>query len=106
MTPDEEEKYKKFTKSIQRRAATIGGNDMNDYPLKMLIFNRARMVKNSKNRIPFGIELYYKNIKEIAGLFLLKIKNRQKSLIKLLIPKDINQQFIILTWITLRGKKI
>ena len=36
MTPDEEEKYKKFTKSIQRRAATIGGNDMNDYPLKML----------------------------------------------------------------------
>ena len=61
MTPDEEEKYKKFTKSIQRRAATIGGNDMNDYPLKMLIFNRARMVKNSKNRIPFGIELLKKH---------------------------------------------
>ena len=61
MTPDEEEKYKKFTKSIQRRAATIGGNDMNDYPLKMLIFNRARMVKNSKNRIPFGIELLQKH---------------------------------------------
>jgi superfamily II DNA or RNA helicase len=60
MTQDEEEKYKKFTKSIQRRAATIGGNDMNDYPLKMLIFNRARMVKNSKNRIPFGIELLQK----------------------------------------------
>ena len=57
MTKDEEEKYKKFTKSIQRRAATIGGNNMNDYPLKMLIFNRARMVKNSKNRIPFGVEL-------------------------------------------------
>ena len=61
MTKDEEEKYKKFTKSIQRRAATIGGNDMNDYPLKMLIFNRARMVKNSKNRIPFGIELLQKH---------------------------------------------
>ena len=61
MTPDEEEKYKKFTKSIQRRVATIGGNDMNDYPLKMLIFNRARMVKNSKNRIPFGIELLQKH---------------------------------------------
>jgi superfamily II DNA or RNA helicase len=61
MTPDEEEKYKKFTKSIQRRAATIGGNDMNDYPLKMLIFNRARMVKNSKNRSPFGIELLQKH---------------------------------------------
>ncbi|NCX42396.1 MAG: hypothetical protein EBX14_04180, partial [Proteobacteria bacterium] len=61
MTPDEEEKYKKFTKSIQRRAATIGGNDMNDYPLKMLIFNRARMVKNSVNRIPFGIELLQKH---------------------------------------------
>ena len=61
MTSDEEEKYKKFTKSIQRRAATIGGNDMNDYPLKMLIFNRARMVKNSKNRIPFGIELLQKH---------------------------------------------
>ena len=61
MTPGEEEKYKKFTKSIQRRAATIGGNDMNDYPLKMLIFNRARMVKNSKNRIPFGIELLQKH---------------------------------------------
>ena len=60
MTPDEEEKYKKFTKSIQRRAATIGGNNMNDYPLKMMIFNRARMVKNSKNRIPFGIELLQK----------------------------------------------
>ena len=61
MTQDEEEKYKKSTKSIQRRAATIGGNDMNDYPLKMLIFNRARMVKNSKNRIPFGIELLQKD---------------------------------------------
>jgi superfamily II DNA or RNA helicase len=61
MTQDEEEKYKKSTKSIQRRAATIGGNDMNDYPLKMLIFNRARMVKNSKNRIPFGIELLQKH---------------------------------------------
>lgn len=48
MTKDEEEKYKKFTKSIQRRAATIGGNNMNDYPLKMLIFNRARMVKKLK----------------------------------------------------------
>ena len=33
---------------------------MNDYPLKMMIFNRARMVKNSKNRIPFGIELLQK----------------------------------------------
>ena len=61
MTQEEEEKYKKFTKSIQRRAATIGGNDMNDYPLKMLIFNRARMVKNSKNRIPFGVELLQKH---------------------------------------------
>ena len=61
MTEDEEEKYKKFTKSIQRRAATIGGNNMNDYPLKMLIFNRARMVKNSKNRIPFGVELLHKH---------------------------------------------
>ena len=38
LLPEEEEKYKKFTKSIQRRAATIGGQDMNDYPLKMLIF--------------------------------------------------------------------
>jgi superfamily II DNA or RNA helicase len=61
MTPDEEEKYKKFTKSIQRRAATIGGNDMNDYPLKMLIFNSATRVKNSKNRSPFGIELLQKH---------------------------------------------
>ncbi len=60
MTKDEENKYTKFTKSIQRRAATIGGNDMNDYPLKMLIFNRARLVKNSKNRIPYGIELLQK----------------------------------------------
>ena len=61
MTKDEEDKYKKFTKSIQRRAATIGGNNMNDYPLKMLIFNRARMVENSKNRIPFGVELLQKH---------------------------------------------
>ena len=60
MTNSEEAEYKKFTKSIQRRAATIGGNNMNDYPLKMLIFNRARMVKNSLNRIPFGIELLQK----------------------------------------------
>ena len=60
MTNSEEAEYKKFTKSIQRRAATIGGNNMNDYPLKMLIFNRARMVKNSTNRIPFGIELLQK----------------------------------------------
>ena len=60
MTNSEEAEYKKFTKRIQRRAATIGGNNMNDYPLKMLIFNRARMVKNSVNRIPFGIELLQK----------------------------------------------
>ena len=60
LLPEEDEKYKKFTKSIQRRAATIGGNDMNDYPLKMLIFNRARLVKNSKNRIPYGLELIQK----------------------------------------------
>ena len=60
LLPEEENEYKKFTKSIQRRAATIGGQDMNDYPLKMLIFNRARLVKNSKNRIPYGIELIQK----------------------------------------------
>ena len=64
MLPEEEEKYKKFTKSIQRRAATIGGKDMNDYPLKMLIFNRARLVKNSKNRIPYGVELIQKYKRE------------------------------------------
>ena len=60
LLPEEEDKYKKFTKSIQRRAATIGGNNMDDYPLKMLIFNRARLVKNSKNRIPYGVELIQK----------------------------------------------
>ena len=69
MTEDEEEKYKKFTKSIQRRAATIGGNNMNDYPLKMLIFNRARMVKNSKNRIPFGVELLQKHKRDSLIVF-------------------------------------
>ena len=60
LLPEEEEKYKKFTKSIQRRAATIGGNNMVDYPLKMLIFNRARLIKNSKNRIPYGVDLIQK----------------------------------------------
>ena len=60
LLPEEENKYKKFTKTIQRMAATIGCQDMNDYPLKMLIFNRARLVKNSKNRIPYGIELIQK----------------------------------------------
>ena len=60
LLPEEEQKYKKFTKSIQRRAATIGGNNMDDYPLKMLIFNRARLIKNSKNRIPYGVELIQK----------------------------------------------
>ena len=64
LLPDEEDKYKKFTKSIQRRAATIGGQDMNDYPLKMLIFNRARLVKNSRNRIPYGLELIQKYKRE------------------------------------------
>ena len=33
MTEAENDKYKDFTKKIQRRAATIGGNNMNDYPL-------------------------------------------------------------------------
>ena len=64
MTSDEDDKYEKFTKNIRRRAATIGGNDMNDYPLKMLIFNRARLVKNSKNRIPAGVELIQKYKRE------------------------------------------
>ena len=44
LLPEEEDKYKKFTKSIQRRAATIGCNNMDDYPLKMLIFNMAIML--------------------------------------------------------------
>ena len=57
MKSSEEAEYKKFTKSIQRRAATIGGNNMNDYPLKMLIYKRARIGKNSVNRIPFGRDL-------------------------------------------------
>ena len=61
---EEEDKYTKFTKNIQRRAATIGGSNMNDYPLKMLIFNRARLVKNSKNRIPYGVELLLKHKRE------------------------------------------
>jgi len=82
MTKDEEDKYKKFTKSIQRRAATIGGNNMNDYPLKMLIFNRARMVKNSKTEFLLGLS-YYKSTKEKAGLFLQKIKSKQKNSIQL-----------------------
>jgi superfamily II DNA or RNA helicase len=64
MLPEEEDKYTKFTKNIQRRAATIGGSNMNDYPLKMLIFNRARLVKNSKNRIPYGVELLLKHKRE------------------------------------------
>ena len=42
MLPEEEDKYKKFTKSIQRRAATIGGNDMNDYPLKTVSYTHLR----------------------------------------------------------------
>ena len=33
---------------------------MDDYPLKMLIFNRARLIKNSKNRIPYGVDLIQK----------------------------------------------
>ena len=78
LLPEEEERYKKFTKSIQRRAATIGGQDMNDYPLKMLIFNRARLVKNSKNRIPYGVELIQK-YKRDSWIVLLKIKNKLKS---------------------------
>ena len=69
LLPEEENKYKKFTKSIQRRAATIGGQDMNDYPLKMLIFNRARLVKNSKNRIPYGIELIQKYERDSCIVF-------------------------------------
>ena len=64
MLPEEEDKYTKFTKNIQRRAATIGGSNMNDYPLKMLIFNRARLVKNSKNRIPYGVKLLLKHKRE------------------------------------------
>ena len=69
MTEAENDKYKDFTKKIQRRAATIGGNNMNDYPLKMLIFNRARMVKNSKNRIPFGVELLQKHKRDSCIVF-------------------------------------
>ena len=53
----EEKQYEKFTKSIQRRAAIIGGRNMDDYLFKMAIFNRARLIKNSKNRIPYGVEL-------------------------------------------------
>ena len=47
---EEEKKYENFSKSIRRRAAIIGGHNMDDYPLKMNVFNRARLIKNSKNR--------------------------------------------------------
>ena len=86
MTKDEEDKYKKFTKSIQRRAATIGGNNMNDYPLKMLIFNRARMVKNSKNRIPFGVELLQKHKRE-SWIVLTENKKQAKEFNKIINTK-------------------
>jgi superfamily II DNA or RNA helicase len=86
MTEDEEEKYKKFTKSIQRRAATIGGNNMNDYPLKMLIFNRARMVKNSKNRIPYGVELLQKH-KRYSWIVFTENKKQAKEFNKIINKK-------------------
>ena len=61
---EEEKKYENFSKSIRRRAATIGGHNMDDYPLKMHVFNRARLIKNSKNRIPYGVDLIQKYKRE------------------------------------------
>jgi DNA or RNA helicases of superfamily II len=61
---EEEKKYENFSKSIRRRAATIGGHNMDDYPLKMHVFNRARLIKNSKNRIPYGVDLIQKYRRE------------------------------------------
>ena len=87
MTNSEEAEYKKFTKSIQRRAATIGGNNMNDYPLKMLIFNRARMVKNSINRIPFGIELLQK-YKRDSWIVFTENKKQAKEFNSIINSKD------------------
>ena len=86
MTEAENDKYKDFTKKIQRRAATIGGNNMNDYPLKMLIFNRARMVKNSKNRIPFGVELLQKH-KRDSWIVFTENKNQAKEFNKIINKK-------------------
>ena len=86
MTEAENDKYKDFTKKIQRRAATIGGNNMNDYPLKMLIFNRARMVKNSKNRIPFGVELLQKH-KRDSWIVFTENKKQAKEFNKIITKK-------------------
>jgi len=61
---EEEKKYENFSKSIRRRAAIIGGHNMDDYPLKMHVFNRARLIKNSKNRIPYGVDLIQKYKRE------------------------------------------
>ena len=79
---EEEKKYENFSKSIRRRAATIGGHNMDDYPLKMHVFNRARLIKNSKNRIPYGVDLIQKYKRE-SWIVFTENKNRLRNLTKL-----------------------
>ena len=66
---------------------------MNDYPLKMLIFNRARMVKNSKNRIPFGVELLQKH-KRDSWIVFTENKKQAKEFNKIINAVNIVKKYI------------
>ena len=83
----------------------IGGRNMDDYLFKMAIFNRARLIKNSKNRIPYGVELIQQFQRESWIVF---TENKKQAMLSmtLLIKKDFDLLFIIRTWITKSVLKI
>lgn len=57
----EDEDHKELTKKINKRISILGGFDTTDNALKILLFERARIVNNASNRIPLGVKLMQNN---------------------------------------------
>ena len=60
MLEDENEEYERITKKINKKIAILGGLDKKDKGLKILFFERSRVICNAFNRIPLGLKIIQK----------------------------------------------
>ena len=60
----EDEDYQEISKKINKKISILGGFDKTDNGLKLLLFERARIINNSFNRIPLGVKLMETNIRK------------------------------------------
>ena len=60
MLEDENQEYESITKKIGKKIAILGGLDKYDKGLKILFFERSRVICNAFNRIPLGLKIIQK----------------------------------------------